>query len=158
MSTLGIINLMVRLGMHISNYAKFILSRLYESALSRVSYKCTGECPDVWWINTPPEVSLQLVVVWEHRLAESIIELRQYNKPDVKHIKESVTVAAGTEAMLQSHKSYGKQCCETSMHVWKQPLKLKKLFPGMYASMNKFHCSSLSRTWTFPHSFLTKTC
>lgn len=37
-------------------------------------------------------------------MAESIIELRQYNKSDVNHIRESVTViVAGTEAMLQSH-------------------------------------------------------
>lgn len=37
-------------------------------------------------------------------MADSIIELRQYNKSDVNHIRESVTVVVGdTEALLHSH-------------------------------------------------------
>lgn len=63
-------------------------------------------------------VSLEPSVLQECFLAEFISELRQYNKSDVKPIKESVTVVAVTEAMqVTFQESYGRQSCETSMHA-----------------------------------------
>lgn len=99
------------------------------------SYKCTGECYDYLLGRT-------CSVVKRYSLAESFFELRQYSKPD--HGISHCWSRHWTFASLTFEKNFGK---ETSIHVWKEPFKLKQLFPGTHASMNKLHCRSLYCAW-----------